>query len=88
MKRRGMAWTLDGTRNMLAVITLRANGRLRPSGEATSDLPVREPAPLGPPGRPRSKVSPGLRSVHMPGLDSGRPLARLLRPFTKVYPPV
>jgi hypothetical protein len=88
MKKRGMAWRLDGARNMLAVITLRANGQLRSSGEANSDLPIREPAPPGPPGRPRRRVSPGLRSVHMPGLDSGRPLARLLRPFTKVYPPV
>lgn len=83
MKKRGMAWSMEGARNMLAVLSLRTNGWLDATAETI--LPVPEPPQRQPKAEPRPKASPGVPSVHMPALDKERPIARLLRPFTKVY---
>ncbi|MEW6032669.1 MAG: ISLre2 family transposase [Bacillota bacterium] len=79
MKKRGASWTIEGARNMLAVLSFHANGTLAAVTQALWGLS--RPEQEAPPGRrERSTGSPpGVPVVHLPILDTGKGLARLFR---------
>ncbi len=84
MKKRGMSWTVEGARNMLAVLTLKANGSLDVTARAVWGAGDPEGATRTQRrGRSRGRA-PGVRVAHMPVLDSGDGLAKVLRRL--VYP--
>jgi hypothetical protein len=76
MKKRGMAWTRRGAANMLALLGLEASGMPLP---AVWEDGAGEKAPEPEARREVAARGAGLRPVHMPVLDSGRPLAKALR---------
>jgi len=77
MKKRGMAWTRRGAENMLALLGLEASGMPLPAVWDEDGAVEKRPEPEA-----RRKVAArrgGAAPVHMPILDSGRPLAKALR---------
>jgi len=79
MKKRGMAWVVEGARNMLGVLTLKSNGWLEATAQAVWGPGDPEPAGGREHQRRPGGGSSGVRVAHPPILDSGRGLARVLR---------
>lgn len=79
MKKRGMSWTVEGARNMLAVLTLKANGSLDAAAQVVWGPDYPEEA-TRPNRRERSSGRAlGVRVAHLPILDTGEGLAKVLR---------